>query len=317
MSGDQLPLFQRKTYKGIIPSIPLEVRVPASDMTVLAALPGYYLYLKEGEFSQYTPDDFTGDVKKFALFLNEKPIKDITTKDIQAWISQAWISFLKTPSPKGEGLSAKTVSRKLSALSNFFNWLLMHEVIDGKTNPMANIVNSRITPPLPEILFEDECTKLLSAASNDPRTYLLFLLFLETGIKLEELFDLEISHFDFSNKYSPEMLVKHPAKKAKRDRKLKMPMEIGVVFDEYVERYEVGDSLFPYSQRFIRYLITETAEKTGIQKQVSAQIMRDTCAVRQLKRGEGIERVLQRLGLSETTWEDARVKYTKLAKGGI
>jgi site-specific recombinase XerD len=312
MSVGQLPLFQRKTYKGIISSIPLEARVPAADMAILAALPGYYLYLKDGGFSQYTPDDFTGDVKKFAVFLNEKPIKDITTKDIQAWIS-----FLKTPSPKGEGLSAKTVSRKLSALSNFFNWLLLHEVIDGKTNPMANIVNSRITPPLPEILFEDECTRLLAAASNDPRTYLLFLLFLETGIKLEELFDLKISHFDFSNKYSPEMLVKHTAKKAKRDRTLKLPMEIGVVFNEYVERYEVGDSLFPYSQRFIRYLITETAEKAGIQKQVSAQILRDTCAVRQLKRGEGIERVLQRLGLSETTWEDARVKYTKLAKGGI
>jgi hypothetical protein len=45
--------------------------------------------------------------------------------------------------------------------------------------------------------------------------------------------------------------------------------------------------------------------------------MRDTFAVRQLKRGKGMERVLQRLSLSETTWEDARVKYTKLAKAGI
>jgi integrase/recombinase XerD len=63
--------------------------------------------------------------------------------------------------------------------------------------------------------------------------------------------------------------------------------------------------------------LIDTAAKAGIKKQVSAQILRDTCAVRQIKRGEGIERVLQRLGLSETTWEDARVKYTKLAKGGI
>jgi hypothetical protein len=50
---------------------------------------------------------------------------------------------------------------------------------------------------------------------------------------------------------------------------------------------------------------------------VSAQILRDTCAVRQLRRGEGIERVLQRLGLSETTWEDAKIKYLKLSAGGI
>jgi hypothetical protein len=44
---------------------------------------------------------------------------------------------------------------------------------------------------------------------------------------------------------------------------------------------------------------------------------RDTCAVRQLKRGEGIERVLLRLGLSETTWEDAKVKYQRLSSRGI
>src|SRR3954452_2403053 len=121
MSWDQLPLFQRKTYKGVIPSIPMQIKAPVGDMRVVETLPAYYLYLKDGGFSKYTPDDFTGDLKKFGLFLKEKPIKDITTKDIQSWIS-----FLKTPSPKGEGLSAKTISRKLTALSNFFHWLFIH-----------------------------------------------------------------------------------------------------------------------------------------------------------------------------------------------
>jgi integrase/recombinase XerD len=64
-------------------------------------------------------------------------------------------------------------------------------------------------------------------------------------------------------------------------------------------------------------LISQTAQQAGIKKRVSAQILRDTCAVRQLKRGEGIERVLQRLGPSETTWEDAKEKYLKLSQGGI
>ncbi|HEY9246360.1 MAG TPA: tyrosine-type recombinase/integrase, partial [Candidatus Methanoperedens sp.] len=177
--------------------------------------------------------------------------------------------------------------------------------------------NTRISSPLPEILFEEECTRLLTTASTDPRTYLLFLLLLETGLKLEELFALKVSHFDFSNKYSPEMHIKHTGKKEKKSRKLKLPTEIQTVFSDYVESYKVDDLLFPYTQRFVRYLISETAEKTGIKKKVSAQILRDTCAVRQLKRGEGIEKVLQRLGLSETTWEDARVKYEKLSKGGI
>ncbi len=312
MSGDQLPLFQRKTYKGIIPSISIEIQSPSSDMTVLKTRPAYYTYLQNGGFSKYTPDDFTGDLKKFGLFLKEKQIKEITAKDIRGWIL-----FLKTPSPKGEGLSAKTVSRKLTALSNFFNWLAGNEVIKDKENPMLDIGNTRISSPLPEILFEEECSKLLAAASSDPRTYLLFMLLLETGLKLEELFNLKVSHFDFSNKYSPEMMVKHTGKKEKKSRKLKLPMEITSVFKDYVEGYKVDDSLFPYTQRFVRYLISETAQKAGVKKKVSAQILRDTCAVRQIKRGEGIERVLERLGLSETTWEDAKIKYLKLSRGGI
>ena len=312
MSGSQLPLFQRKTYKGIIPTIPIEMQAPGADKTVLETLPAYYTYLQNGGFSKYTPDDFTGDLKKFGVYLKDKKIKDISDKDIQSWIL-----FLKAPSPRGEGLSSKTVSRKLTALGNYFQWLVGNEVIASDKNPMLNIANSRISSPLPEILFETECTALLTTASHDPRTYLLFLLFLESGIKLEELFALKVSHFDFSNRYAPEMHVKHTGKKEKKSRKLKLPGEIIPVFTDYIAGYKVEDVLFPYTPRFVRYLITETAEKAGIKKKVSAQVMRDTCAIRQLRRGEGIERVLARLGLSETTWEDAKIKYQKLSAGGI
>ena len=290
----------------------MEIQAPRADMTIIQTLPAYYTYLQSGGFSKYTPDDFTGDLKKFGLFIKVKHIKDITDKDIQSWIS-----FLKTPNPKGEGLSEKTVSRKLTALGNYFQWLVTNEAIKEKGNPMRTIANSRISSPLPEILFEEECRKLLITASGDPRSYFLFFLLLETGIKLEELFALKVSHFYFSDKYSPEMYIKHTGKKEKKSRKLKLPIEIISVFTDYVGRYKVDDSLFPYTQRFVWYLISETAEKAGVKKRVSAQILRDTCAVRQLKRGEGIERVLQRLGLSETTWEDAKIKYEKLSRGGI
>ena len=207
-------------------------------------------------------------------------------------------------------MSAKTVSRKLTALGNYFQWLVGTEVIASDKNPMLAIANFRVSSPLPEILFETECAALLTAASSDPRTYLFFLLFLETGIKLEELFALRVSHFDFSNRYAPEMHIKHTGKKEKKSRKLKLPSDIIPVFNDYVSAYKVDDLLFPYTPRFVRYLITETAEKAGVKKKVSAQIMRDTCAIRQLRRGEGIERVLMRLGLSETTWEDAKGEHS-------
>jgi integrase len=76
------------------------------------------------------------------------------------------------------------------------------------------------------------------------------LLLLESGIKLEELFALKVSHFDFSNKYSPEMMIKHTGKKEKKSRKLKLPIEIIPVFNDYVGRYNVDDLLFPDSPGF-------------------------------------------------------------------
>jgi site-specific recombinase XerD len=312
MAADQLPLFQRKTYKGIIPSILIEMHPPTAEKTVLQTLTAYYAYLKDGGYSLYKPDDFTSDVKKFGVFLKDKLIKHITTWDIQSWIS-----LLKTPQPKGEGLTAKTISRKLTALSNYFTWLAQQGVIAAKANPMLDIANRRIASPLPEVLFEDEAKQLLATASSDPRTYLVISLLLETGLKLEELFALKVSQFDFSDQYSPEVSIRHTGRKEKKSRKLKLPLPIVPVFTGYVSCYQVTDVLFPVTPRFIRYLITETAAQAGIKKKVSAQILRDTCAVRQLRRGEHIERVLQRLGLSETTWEDAKEKYAKLSQGGI
>jgi site-specific recombinase XerD len=126
MSGSQLPLFQRKTYKGIIPTIPLEIQAPGADKTILETLPAYHTYLQNGGFSRYTPDDFTGDLKKFGVYCKDKKIKDITDKDIQVWIS-----FLKTPIPRGEGLKVKTISRKLTALGNYFQWAISSEVTGG------------------------------------------------------------------------------------------------------------------------------------------------------------------------------------------
>jgi hypothetical protein len=83
MTDGQLPLFQRKTFKGVIPLLPIKIEAPVASMAVLHVLPAYYTYLKGGEFSKYTSDDFTGDVKKFGVFLKDRHIKDVTKRSRQ------------------------------------------------------------------------------------------------------------------------------------------------------------------------------------------------------------------------------------------
>src|SRR6266487_4742767 len=281
MASEQPSLFDRKKYTGVLPQT-FQIAPPTSDCTVLKTLPAYHAYLDGGEYSKYTPDDFTSDVKKFGLFIKEKKLSEIRKTDIQQWIGE-----LK------KVMTEKSVSRKISALTNYFLWLATEKVLT--VNPAASIRYLRVTSPLPDILFDSECQQLLATASTDPRTYLLLLILLETGIKKEEVFELKVMHFDFSNKYAPELWVKHTGKKVKKDRKLKLPPEMVPVFSEYIGQYGITDVLFPYTPRFIEMLLTETAKQAGVQKKVTAGILRDTFVVRSLKRGEGIENVLRKI----------------------
>jgi site-specific recombinase XerD len=303
MAGNQASLFDRKKYKGVLPQT-YQIEPPAAGHSVLKTLLAYNTYLRSGGYSKYTPDDFTSDVKKFGLFVKDKKISEIRTVDIQQWIGEI-----------KKVMKEKTVSRKISAIINYFLWLEKEKVLS--VNPASSIRYMRITSPLPDILFDEECQKLLAAASADPRSYLLVLLLLETGMKKEELFDLELIHFDFSDKYAPELWLKHTGKKVSKDRKLKLPHEVVPVFHEYVKRYGITDILFPYTPRFIEMILTDTAKKAELQKKVTAGILRDTFVVRCLKRGEEIEKVLVRIGLSAASGEDAKEKYLKLAGRAI
>jgi site-specific recombinase XerD len=308
MLFNQLSIFKKKLFP-IIPQPPImSFKKPLAKTTILNTLPIYFVYLQSGGYSPYTPKQFTGDVKALGLFLREKTLLDIQSQDIQQWVG----NLKKLPDKK---YTAKTISRKLSAINNYFHWLVSEEVL--KKNPAENIRNFRITSPLPDILFESECQTLLTTASTDARVYLLVLLLLETGIKKEELFNLQVQHFDFSNKYAPEVWIKHAGKKVKKDRKLKLPVEVAHVFNEYTSQNTITDYLFPYTHRFIEYLLKNLGQQANIKKKVTASILRDTFAVRQLRRGEGIDFVLTKLGLFPSTWEDAKEKYLKLASRGI
>jgi hypothetical protein len=84
---EQLPLFQRKNFPAIL-SQQVPVTAPTPQMTILATLPAYYTYLQAQGYSQYTPGDFCGDLKKFGLFVPQKTLQEITVHDLRDWLSQ-------------------------------------------------------------------------------------------------------------------------------------------------------------------------------------------------------------------------------------
>ncbi len=303
MAEKQFSLFDARSLKGQKPQS-FAIERPHSDMTVNQTLPAYHAYLSSGGYSEYTPDDFTADLKLFGQFVTGRPIQDIQTVDIQQWVAT-----LK------ETMPPKTVSRKMSAVGNYFRWLATEEVIEQ--NPAKPMRAPRVSAPLPDILFDNECDRLLAAASKSPRTYLLVLLLLETGIKTAELVRLQVGDFDFSNKYQPELWVRHDTKQTFKDRRLKLPMHIADVFSDYVAQYKATDRLFPYNQRFLSMLLKDAAKEADITKPVSPGSLRDMFVVRGVKRGERLEDLFAKIGLAKNSYDDARKKYGKLTQGAL
>jgi hypothetical protein len=64
-------------------------------------------------------------------------------------------------------------------------------------------------------------------------------------------------------------------------------------------------------------LLANAAKQAKLYKKVTAGILRDTFVVRSVKHGAKLEDVLKKIGLSESSWEDARNKYERLASKGI
>jgi len=59
-------------------------------------------------------------------------------------------------------------------------------------------------------------------------------------------FTLRTVNFDLSNRYAPELWVKHTGKKVSKDRKLRLPAELTPVYEEYVKKYGINEIVFPY-----------------------------------------------------------------------
>lgn len=280
------------------------IEQPTPDMTVNKTLPAYHTYLSSGAYADTTPDDYVADLKLFGQFTTGKHLSAIQSFDIKQWIAQ-----LK------ETMPPKTVSRKISSVGNYFRWLAAEHVLDESI--AKSIRAPKVTAPLPDILYESECEKLLAVASNDPRTYLLVLLLLETGIKSSELMRLQTGDFDFSNKYQPELWVKHGSEQAYKDRRLKLPAHITDVFNDYTKRYNVSGVLFPYTDRNITKLLATAAKRAEITKKVNAGLLRDMFVVRGIRHGEKDTVMFKKIGLSETSFDDARKKYGRLTQEAL
>jgi site-specific recombinase XerD len=284
----------------------VQIPDPSPTTSLGACALAYQDHLRRTDHSPYTITCFLSDLRMLTLFLGAGvEVSSLTQERLGAWLDHLRLAGENRPAPK-------TMARRVTFLKNFCGWLA--DVGALAMDPSARILLSRPAPPLPELLYDDEVARLVSAAEADPRAHTLVLLLLSTGLKKEEVMGLALSHVDLSDPEHPAIEVHFPGQaKRRRERRMELPAEWTEVYLRYLRRHQPRERVFECTDRNLNYVLASTVKRAGLEKRVTLQLLRDIYAVRQLRAGVAPETLRERLGLSDEAWYETAEKYRKLA----
>jgi len=122
-------------------------------------------------------------------------VKKITTDDIYQYLT-----YLSTSRPKNRfdseqtGIESKAIARKISAIRTFFKYLKV-QVHLLEHDPAENIETPKTKKTLPRHLSVDEAASLLDivTGANKERDYCILTLFLNCGMRVSELVNIDIN----------------------------------------------------------------------------------------------------------------------------
>ena len=281
--------------------------------TLHPAIQAWKIYLADQGNSIHTVKAFVHDLELLATFLSPtRNLRSITTADLNHFLS--WLQ-------KGRGVpcSPKTLSRRITALKSFFRWLHQYAVLPS--NPAEKLVQHSVLSPLPVVLTPEEvdrvmevCQKYRQSKKPDARYFTLFYLLVSTGIKKSECLALNLNHLELDQTSPPYLFVRYTNPQYRyKERKIPLPQDWIEGFEEYRTQYELKDRVFPWSQRRLEYLLEDLSQESGLEKHISFDMCRWTCALLDLQSGMEKNAIRQKLGLSNIQWREIGMKLDQLA----
>ena len=158
----------------------------------------FILYITtQKRFSEHTSISYRNDLTATANFILERyeveDLDKITFFHIRSYI----VDLMKN------GMSAKSVNRKISSLRSFYKYLIKKSHVDK--NPMLKVVAPKIPKRLPDYVSKVDIASLFDSISigetyAEARDYIVILLFYNTGMRKSELIGLTDGNIDFAQK---------------------------------------------------------------------------------------------------------------------
>lgn len=287
---------------------------PALPKPQLHKFVGMFLSMIEHErgAAKNTLQAYYRDIADFSVFLKNTGKSDIdaaTTDDIREYISG-----LRDKS--GEKAASRTVSRRISALRQFYRYLISENF--RQDDPTSTIDAPKQKRTLPKTLTQEEVSHLIDVAASgrkphaNARLVCLLEIIYSTGARVSELVGLPLSAIGENSQYiivngkgDNERMA--PLTDASREA-LNSYLKVRSKFIKESEQSEISQQekwLFPSStseeghltrQRFAQ-LLRDLSDRAGMEQgKVSPHILRHAFATHLLANGADLRSVQKMLG---------------------
>ncbi len=271
--------------------------------------------------SQNTVKEYNYDIAHFLKFIKcefrmvnikeDEDIKNIKINDlgldtiskIELANIHAFLSYLK----RNYRSKSATLARKTASLRTFFGYLC-NKTKQIPFNPTQDLESPKIEKRLPKYLTLEDSKKLLEISADDEsrnteRNFAIITLFLNCGMRLSELININIKDIDFDNNKL------NVIGKGNKERTIYLNNACITAIKKYLMerpnegiKYMAKDALFlseqkrRISNRTVQYIVKSELKKAGLDiNKYSVHKLRHTAATLMYKYGNVDIRALQEL----------------------
>ena len=278
------------------------------------SLDGYLKMLGQQGKSAHTLSAYGRDLTELVRLLTEgssETAQDLTRRD--------FVAALKRLSQ--QGLSERTLARKLSAWRQYCGWLVQSGMMDN--DPTFNLKAPRLPERLPKALPQEELNHMLDSSPVDDslavRDHALFELMYGSGLRLSEIHSLDLGDVLLDEGWVSV------TGKGRKERQVPLSGKSVEALRAYLSERMAADgetALFTgkngtrLGQRQIQKRLQAWAVRQGSGQHISPHMMRHSYASHLLQSSRDIRAVQELLGHSNlsTTQIYTKLDFDHLAK---
>lgn len=256
--------------------------------------------LKESGRASATILAYGSDLQQLVSFLNNKGRQKadaVTALDLDEFKKE----LLK------DGYTPKSISRKINSIRTFFKILVKEKIIPG--NPALGLSHPKYDIKPPRILSKMEYRALRDACRTDKRMYAIVELFLQTGVRIGELANLEIDDIK-------DLILYVKPYESQPGREIPLNQAAKAAIDDYLKERPnsktknlfITKSGKPFLVRNIRGALNRYFRNAGI-KEVTVNDLRHTFISHQLKAGVPLVLISKIVGHKRLSTTEKYLKF--------